>query len=102
MLCRCRQRCNDKAGQVLDRRLQGLETAIERKQRVPAESRDRRFLFDAQHDQLGFVWAGRQMLDRRPSLPLGHGLLVDAMTPGESPRVLYRATDRRCCEGAPV
>src|ERR1017187_2524210 len=89
-----------------DRRLQGIETIIERQQCMPAEGDDDRLLPDRQHRGLRLARAGWQIGDRTALLPLGDGLRVDPVAPGQSPQarltMLYRSTDRRCRRGAAV
>ena len=54
----------------------------------------------------GSFGPGRQIGDRGPLLPLGDGLLVDAVALGQRPQarltMLYRSTDRLCRRGAPM
>ena len=54
----------------------------------------------------GLLGPGRHIGDRRPLLPLRHGLLVDPVALGQSPQalltMLYRSTDRLCRRGAAV
>src|SRR6202049_4758042 len=89
-----------------DRRLQGIKTIVERQQRVPAEGNDDRLLPDRQHRRLRLARPGRQIGARTALLPLGDGLRVDAVAPGQSPQarltMLYRSTDRLCRRGAAV
>src|SRR6266496_5038416 len=89
-----------------DRRLQGVEAIVERQQRVPAEGDDDRLLFDRQHRRLRTPGAGWQIGDRAALLPLGDGLRIDAVAPGQCPQarltMLYRSTDRLCRRGAAV
>src|ERR1700690_854802 len=89
-----------------DRRLQGIETIIERQQRVPAKGDDDRLLPDRQHRGLRLARAGWQIGDRTALLPLGDGLRVDPVAPGQSPQarltMLYRSTDCLCRCGAAV
>src|ERR1700692_2251189 len=89
-----------------DRRLQGIETIIERQQRMAAEGDDDTLLPDRQHRGLRLARAGWQIGDRTALLPLGDGLRVDPVAPGQSPQarltMLYRSTDRRCRRGAAV
>src|ERR1700692_1945359 len=89
-----------------DRRLQGIETIIERQQRMAAEGDDDRLLPDRQHRGLRLAPAGWQIGDRTALLPLCDGLRVDPVAPCQSPQarltMLYRSTDRRCRRGAAV
>src|SRR5471030_2973538 len=63
-----------------------------------------RFVLDRQHGGFRLSRAGRQIGDRRPLPPLGHGLLVDPVVRGQSSQalltMLYRSTDRLCRRGA--
>jgi hypothetical protein len=49
--------------------------------------------------------AGRKIADRTAFLPLGHGLLIDAVAVGKRPQalltILYRSTDRPCLLALP-
>src|ERR1700680_4285509 len=87
-----------------DRRLQGIKTIVERQQRGPPEGNCARLPPDRQHRGLRLARAGRQIGDRTALLPLGDGLRVDAVAPGQSPQarltMLYRSTDRLCRRGA--
>ena len=89
-----------------DRRLQRIEAVIERQQRVAPEGDDDRLFLDGEHRRPRLLRAGRQVGDRGPLLPLGDGLLVDPVAPGERPQalltMLYRSTDRLCRRGAPM
>src|SRR6266567_7526867 len=89
-----------------DRRLQGIETVVERQQRMPSESDDDRLVLDGQDRGLRLSWSCRQIGDGAALLPFGHGLLIDAVTPGKRPQalltMLYRSTDRLCRCGAAV
>lgn len=86
--------------------LQSIEAVVQRKQRVPAEGDDHRFLLDRQHGRSRDPRAGGEIGGGGPLLPLGDGLLVDPVAPGQRPlarlNMLYRSTDclSRC--GAPV
>jgi len=86
--------------------LQGVEAIIQRQQRVLAERDDERLVLDAQYRRENILGTCRQILRRRALLPLGDGLLVDAVALGQDPQalltMLYRSTDRRCRAGAPV
>ena len=66
-----------RAGQVRDRRLQGIETIVQRQQRVPAKRDDDGLLSGRQHGRLRVLRTCRQIGDRGPLAPLGHGLLID-------------------------
>src|SRR3954470_24234233 len=73
---------------------------------MAAEGYDDRFILDRQHRRLRVFRPGGQIGDGGSLLPLGHGLLVDAVTLGELPQalltMLYRSTDRLRRRGAPV
>src|SRR4051794_23419115 len=73
---------------------------------MAAEGYDDRFILDRQHRRLRVFRPGGQIGDGGSLLPLGHGLLVDAVALGELPQalltMLYRSTDRLCRRGAPV
>src|SRR4051812_43753715 len=73
---------------------------------MAAEGYDNRFILDRQHRRLRVFRPGGQIGDGGSLLPLGHGLLVDAVTLGELPQalltMLYRSTDRLRRRGAPV
>src|SRR5665213_226059 len=89
-----------------DGRLQGVEAVIERQQRVAPEGDDRGFLFHRQDGRMRFLRPGPAIGDALPVLPLGDGLLVDAVAPGELPQalltILYCSTECRCRGGAAV
>src|SRR5579864_6102487 len=93
-----------RAGQMRDRRLQGIKTIIERQERVPAESDDYRLLLKRQHRRLRMLRTGRQIGDRTALLPLGDGLRIDPVASSQGPQalltMLYRSTDRRRRRGA--
>ena len=59
-----------------------------------------------QNRGLRFFRTGRKISNRGPRLPLGDGLLVDAVALGKRPQalltMLYRSTDRLCRRGAPM
>ena len=83
-----------------------LEAVVQRQQCVLAEGDDDRLIFDAQHRRMRIFGTGRQILDRRPLLPLCNRLLVDAVAFRQRPRalltLLYRSTDRLRRRDAPV
>ncbi len=85
--------------QVWDRRLQPMETVIERQQRMAAESDDDRLLFLAEN---GRSWRFRpdpEILDPIALPPLGDHLRVDPIPPGKNLQalltILYCPTDCR-------
>ena len=92
--------------QVRNGRLKRIEAIVERQQRVPAEGHDDGLVLDGQHRGLGLLRPCRQIGDETALLPLGDGLLIDAVAPGKCPQalltMLYRSTDRLCRCGAPV
>src|SRR6202011_4367866 len=92
-----------RAGQVGDRRLQGVETIVERQQRMPAKGDDDRFLLDRQHGGLRVFGAGRQVCHRTAASPLPDRLRVDPVAPGQSSQarltLLYRSTERPSATG---
>ena len=67
------------AGQWMrDRRLQGIETIIQRQQRVTPESDDHCLLRFGKNGLTRFLGHGLQVFDRRPLAPLRDGFGVDA------------------------
>lgn len=56
---------------VRNRRLQTVETVVERQQRMPAEGDDDRFIFGRQNGGLRLFRPSRKIGDRSPFLPLG-------------------------------
>lgn len=75
--------------QMRDRRLQAIETVVERQSRMPTKGDDDRLVLARQDRRLRFAWPGRQIGDRGPLLPLRHRLLIDAVALGERPQALY-------------
>ena len=79
-----------------NRGLQGIQTVVERQQRVLANGNDDRFLLDGQHGGAGMLrplpWIGH----RAALPPIGYCLRADAMTTGQTPQapltMLYRST----------
>src|ERR1700676_5185700 len=73
---------------------------------MAAEGDDDRLLLDREHRGFRLTRAGWQIGDRAALLPLGDGLRVDAVAPGQRPQarltMLYRSTDRLCRRGAAV
>src|SRR5918997_5665645 len=86
--------------------LQRVEAVIQRQQGVAPERDDDRFFFDGQHRRARVLGAGALVLDRGALLPLGDGLRVDAVAPGQGSQalltMLYRSTHCRRRGGAPV
>src|ERR1044071_8336217 len=73
---------------------------------MPAEGNDDGLILDGQNGRSGISWSGGEIGDGTAPLPLGDGLLIDAVAPGQGPQprltMLYRSTDRLCRCGAPV
>src|ERR1019366_5624323 len=92
------------ARQVRNRRLERIEAIVQRQERVPAKGNDDGLFLDRQHRGLCIRGAGGKITDRTAFLPLGHGLLVDAVAFGKRPQarltILYCSTDRLCRRGA--
>jgi hypothetical protein len=93
-----------RARQVWDRRLEGVETVVQRQERVPAEGEDDRLLLRREH-------GGAGVLGTHPGIGCGLALLpfldrggADAVVPGQRSHALlaplYRATHCRCRGGA--
>jgi hypothetical protein len=95
-----------RACELRDRGLKSIEAVVERQKRVLAKRHDDGFLFDRQNRRPRNGGTGPAIGSGLALLPLGDGLLVDAMTPGQCPHalltMLYRSTDRLCRCGAPV
>jgi len=91
---------------VGDCRLQCIEAVVEWQQGMPAEGNDDGLILDGQNGRSGISWSGGEIGDGTAPLPLGDGLLIDAVAPGQGPQarltMLYRSTDRLCRCGAPV
>jgi hypothetical protein len=68
---------------VRDRRLECIEAIIQRQQRVSAKGNDDRLVFNRQHGRRRLLGAGLQIANEATFLPLGNGLWVDAVAPGE-------------------
>ena len=60
-----------RARQMRDRRLQGVEAIVERKQRVLTEGDDNRFLFNREHRGRRRLRSRRRVSGSRSALPLG-------------------------------
>ena len=92
--------------QPRDCHLQRVEAVVERQQRVSAEGDNDRLLLDRQHRRFRILRTGWPIGNRGALLPLGDGLRVDPVAPGQRPQalltVLYRSTDRLCRRGAAV
>ncbi len=74
--------------QVWDRRLKGVEAVVQGQQCVTAESDNDRLLLDRQDCGSGFFRSRAFIANRRPLLPLGDGLLIDAIALGEGSQAL--------------
>ena len=89
-----------------DRRLERVEAIIERKQRVPAESDNDRFLLHRENCRVRLFRPCRQISQRRSLLPFGDSLLIDPVPSGKRPQALlttlYCSTDCLCRRGAPM
>jgi hypothetical protein len=71
------------AGEVRQGRLEGVEAVVERQQRMTAEGNDDGLILDRQDRGSGLLRASAQVGDGGPPPPLGHGLGVDPVAPGE-------------------
>lgn len=95
-----------RASQMRQGGLQGIETIIERQQRMAPEGDDDRFLLDRQHRGLRLFRASRKISYRVALSPLGNSLGVDPVVLGEGSQarltMLYRSTDRLSRCGAAV
>ena len=82
--------------------LEGIETIVERQQRVPAESHDDCLVLNRQHRGLRLFRACRKIGHEAALFPFCNGLGIDPVTPRKAPQalltMLYRSTDRlrRC------
>src|SRR5262249_61530117 len=72
-----------RARQMRDRRLKGIQAVVERQQRMLAKRDDGGVVFERQGRRLRVFRAGRQIRRRAALLPLGDGLLIDAVAPGQ-------------------
>ena len=95
-----------RSGQVRNSGLQGVETVIQRQQRVLAEGNDNRFFLDGEHRGMSILRAGSHIGSVTPAPPLGDRLRVDPVALGQDPQalltILYCSTDCRCRAGASV
>ncbi len=98
--------------QVRDRGLQGIETVIQRQERMATERNHRRLLFLGPNRRSRFLRLGLEVLDRRPLAPLRDRLGVDAQLPAQlrersrdhsgHPSNRWRAGPHYCCsDGVP-
>src|ERR1017187_1679481 len=73
---------------------------------MPAKGNDDGLVLDRQHRGFCIRGAGGKIADRTAFLPLGHGLLVDAVASRKRPQarltILYCSTDCLCRRGAAV
>jgi len=92
--------------QMRDAWLQGIETVIERQQRVAPKSDNHGVLLDAENRRMRFLRSHPHVLNRLTLAPLGDGLDVDARLPARrrvrSARSLYCCPDRLRGRGAAV
>ena len=95
-----------RARQMWHRRLQRIETIVERQEGMPPKGDDNRLVLDGQHRRLCVFGSGRQIGDGLALFPFGDGLLIDPVAPGECSQALltnlYCSTDRLCRCGAAV
>ena len=75
-------------GQMWDRRLQGIEAVVQRKQRVAPEGHHHGFFLNRQRRGPGLLRAGPQIGRGRPLAPLDDRLLVDPVAPRQRPQAL--------------
>lgn len=89
-----------------DGRLKGIETIVQRQQRVLAKGDDGRLFFRGQHRRLRVFGTRRKIGNRCPVPPLRNCLLIDAVALGQRPQalltMLYCSTDCLCRRGAAV
>ena len=76
-------------GQMWDRRLQGIEAVVQRKQRVAPEGHHHGFFLNRQRRGPGLLRAGPQIGRGRPLAPLDDRLLVDPVAPRQRPQALF-------------
>src|SRR5215212_3118348 len=74
--------------------LERIEAIIERQERVPPKGNDDRLFPEREHRRLGLLGTGALVLDRGALLPLGRGLRIDAVAPGQHPQALLTMLDR--------
>src|SRR5215212_5363967 len=86
--------------------LEGIEAVVERQERVAPKGNDDRLFLERKHRRLGLLGSGGPVGNRATLLPLGDGLRVDPVAPGQHPQALLtmldRSTDRRRRAGAPM
>src|SRR5215217_5356887 len=86
--------------------LEGIEAVVQRQERVAPKGNDDRLFLEREHRRLGLLGSGGPVGNRATLLPLGDGLRVDPVAPGQHPQALLtmldRATDRRSRAGAPM
>lgn len=77
-----------------------------RQQRMPAKGNDNGLVLDREDRGFCILGARGKIANRIALLPLGHGLLVDAVALGNRSQalltILYCSTDRLCRRGAAV
>ena len=80
-----------------DRSLKGIEAVIQWKKGVLAKRNGNRLFSNCEDGRFWLLGTGRHVGNRRPPLPLGDSLLVDAKATGQGPQalltMLYRSTD---------
>src|SRR3712207_8265498 len=86
--------------------LECIEAVVQRQQRVPPKGNNDGLLLAREHRRARLLGAGALVLDRGALLPFGHRLRVVPVALGQPPQalltMLYRATHRLCCAGAPM
>src|SRR5690242_3633966 len=86
--------------------LERVEAVVQRQQRVPPKGNDDRLFLEREHRRLGLLGSGGPVGNRATLLPLGDGLWIDAVAPGQHPQALLTmldcSTHRRRRAGAPM
>src|SRR5215207_2140821 len=86
--------------------LEGVEAVVQRQERVPPKGNNDGLLLEREHRGARLLGASALVLDRGALLPLGDGLRVEAVAPGQPPQALLtmldRSTHRRSRAGAPM
>src|SRR5215212_12202789 len=86
--------------------LERIEAGVQRQERVPPKGNNDRLLFAREYRRARLLGTGALVLDRGALLPLGHGLRVDPVAPGQHPQALLTMLDRsthcRRRAGAPM
>lgn len=70
------------AGKMRDQRLKGIETIVQRQQRISSESDDHRLAGLAENGRARFLRTGLGVLDRLTLAPLRDRLSVEPKFPG--------------------